>query len=59
MITISEAMPLLKSIEKDVKSLGKILTTFIESEHQFRRQVCTDMTAIKELLGTEQSRSDK
>ena len=55
----TEAIPLLKSIEKDIKSLGKILTAFVASEHQFRRQMCTDMTAIKELLGTEQSRSDK
>ena len=53
----TEAFPLLQSIQKDVKTLGNVLTAFIASEHQFRRQMCNDMTAIKELLGTEQSRS--
>ena len=51
-----EALSLLKSIETEVKSQGKILTAFVDSTHEFRRQMTNEISGIKELLETNKAR---
>lgn len=51
-----EALSLLQSIATDVKTQGEILTAFIASQHEFRKQVCNEMSGIKKLLEIDNAR---
>ena len=50
------ALTVLKSIESEVKTQGEMLSAFIASGHQFRRQVANELAGIKELLAIENAR---
>lgn len=59
----NEALPILKSIltevkagKSEVKQQGEILAAFIASEHEFRRQVTSELSEIKELFKIENAR---
>ena len=52
----TEGLRLLKSIASDVKAQGEILTAFIASQHEFKKQVTTEVSGIKKLLEMDHAR---
>ena len=52
----TEGLRLLKSIASDVKAQGEILTAFIASQHEFKKQVTTEVSSIKKLLEMDHAR---
>ena len=53
----TEAEQMLKSIQSEVKTQGKLLAAFIASDREFKTKLTADISSIKDLLEKEQSRS--
>ena len=53
----TEAEQMLKSIQSEVNTQGKLLAAFIASDREFKTKLTADISSIKDLIEKEQSRS--